>query len=167
MRGITWAGRGFEGMREAELSLLEQVRVQVGKVARLRAKCDVIVTKGAYKSPALTGMPGGSREPSGLDGGRRDCEALLEEVAREERALASLTAKGEKIIARSGMKAEMKEFCRAYYLRRMSVEDAAENVGVSSRTGWYYKSDIEAARRAKKQGHTRRNEAKNAQKNLQ
>lgn len=167
MRGITWAGRGFEGMREAELSLLEQARMQVGKVARLRAKCDVIVAKGAYKSPALTGMPGGSREPSGLDGGQRDCEALLEELAREERTLASMTAKGEKIIARSGMKAEMKEFCRAYYLRRMSVEDAAENVGVSSRTGWYYKSDIEAARRAKKQGHTRRNEAKNAQKNLQ
>ena len=29
MRGITWAGRGFEGMREAGLSLLEQVRVQM------------------------------------------------------------------------------------------------------------------------------------------
>ena len=167
MQGITWTGRGFEGMKEAELQALEQARVQAGRVARLRAKCSVIVSKDAYKSPALTGMPGGSREPSGLDGGRRDCEALLEELAREERTLASLTAKGEKIIARSGMKAEMKEFCRGYYLRRMSVEEAAESVGVSQRTGWYYKSDIEAVRRPKKQGHARKNGAKIAQKNLQ
>ena len=128
MQGITWTGRGFEGMKEAELQVLEQARVQAGRVARLRAKCSVIVSKGAYKSPALTGMPGGSREPSGLDGGRRECEALLEELAREERTLASLTAKGEKIIARSGMKAEMKEFCRGYYLRRMSVEEAARKL---------------------------------------
>ena len=167
MQGITCAGRGFEGMKEAELQVLEQARVQAGRVARLRAKCSVIVSKGAYKSPALTGMPGSGHEPCGLDGGRRECEALLEELEREEGAMKRLAAKGEKIIARSSMKAEMKEFCRRYYLRRMSVEEAAESVGVTGRTGWNYKADVEAARRPKKQGHTRKNEAKMDRKNFQ
>lgn len=167
IRGITMTGKGFEGMRESELCALEAARVQVGKVARLRAKCDEIAPKGGYRSPNLTGMPGGSREPCGLDGSRRDCEALLEELDREERLLRRMIAQCEKIIERSDMKAEMREFCRNYYLLRMSVEDAAENIGLTGRTGWNYKSEIEQARKAKKQGHKRKNQAKMAQKNFQ
>lgn len=149
IRGITMTGRGFEGMRESELCALEAARVQVGKVARLRAKCDEIAPKGGYRSPNLTGMPGGSREPCGLDGSRRDCEALLEELAREERTLETMIRGCEKIIARSGMKAEMKEFCRNYYLRRMGVDSAADYAGISRRTGWNYKSEILAKKHRK------------------
>lgn len=167
MRGITWAGRRFEGMREAELCALERTRVQVGKVARIRSKCNVIASKGRYKSPAMTGMPTGSGEPCGLDGSKRECEALLEELEREEQTLRRMRAQSEKIISRSDMKAEMQEFCRGYYLMRMSVEEAAEHIGMTGRTGWNYKSEIEQARRAKKQGHARKKEAKMTKKNFQ
>lgn len=154
-------------MREAELSTLEQARVQVGKVARIRARCNEITPKGAYRSPSLTGMPGGSGEPCGLDGSRRDCEKLLDELHAEEQRLASLRRMGEKIISRSTMKPEMKEFCRLYYLRRMSVEDAADGIGMTGRTGWNYKAEIEAVRRGKNPAHTRKNRVKNSQKNFQ
>ena len=167
MRGITITGRRFEGMRESELCALEQTRVQAGKVARLRQKCAVIVPRGGYRSPTLSGMPGGGGDPCGLDGSKRECEALLEVLAREEKTLARMRAQAEKIIARSDMKAEMKEFCRGYYLRRMSVEEAADCIGVSARTGWYYKSDIEAERRARKPRHKRKNAEEMVQKNLQ
>lgn len=167
MRGITMTGRRFEGMKEAELIALERTRVQVGKVARLQAKCAVIVPRGAYRSPSLSGMPGGGSGPCGLDGSKRECEALLEELAREEAALKRMRAQCEKIIARSEMKAEMQEFCRGYYLMRMSVEEAAECIGKTGRTGWNYKAEIETARRAKKPGHTRKNQAKNAGKIFQ
>lgn len=167
MRGITITGRRFEGMRESELCALEQTRVQAGKVARLRQKCAVIVPRGGYRSPALSGMPGGGGDPCGLDGSRRECEALLEGLAREEKTLARMRAQAEKIIARSDMKAEMKEFCRGYYLRRMSVEEAADSLGMTGRTGWNYKSEIEQVRRAKKPSHKRENEAKKAEKNFQ
>lgn len=167
MRGITWAGRRFEGMREAELCALERTRVQAGKVARIRSKCCIITPKGGYKSPALSGMPTGSGEPCGLDGSKRECEALLEELDREERLLRRMIAQCEKIIERSDMKAEMREFCRNFYLLRMSVEEAAENIGLTGRTGWNYKSEIEQARKAKKQGHKRKNQEKMAQKNFQ
>lgn len=154
-------------MREAELCALERTRVQAGKVARIRSKCSVITPKGGYKSPALSGMPTGSGEPCGLDGSKRECEALLEELDREEWLLRRMIAQCEKIIERSDMKAEMREFCRNYYLLRMSVEDAAENIGLTGRTGWNYKSEIEQARKAKKQGHKRKNQEKMAQKNFQ
>ena len=167
MRGITMTGRRFEGMKEADLCTLEQTRVQVGKVARLRSKCAVIVPRGRYRSPSFSGMPGGGGGPCGLDGSKQECEALLEELEREEKTLARMRAQSEKIIARSEMKAEMREFCREYYLNRMSVEEAAESVGVSARTGWYYKSDIEAERRAKRQGHKRKNEQKMPLEKLQ
>ena len=156
IRGITMTGKGFEGMRKSELCALEAARVQVGKVLRLRAKCDEIAPKGRYRSPALTGMPGGSREPCGLDGSRRDCEALLAELEREERTLESMVRSCEKIIARSGMKAEMKEFCRGYYLRRMSVEGASDHAGISQRTGWNYRAEILAKKRRKTQASSRK-----------
>ena len=148
-RGITMTGKGFEGMRESELCALEAARVQAGKVLRLRAKCDEIAPKGQYRSPALTGMPGGSHEPCGLDGGRRACEVLLAELEREEETLERMVRAAEKILARSGMKAEMKEFCRCYYLRRMSVERASDYAGISQRTGWNYKAEILAKKRRK------------------
>lgn len=151
MRGITMAGKGFDGMRESELCALEAVRVQTGKVMRLRAKCDEIAPKGKYRSPSLTGMPGGSREPCGLDGGRRECEALLAELDREERTLEQMAKAADKIIAKSDMKAEMKEFCRGYYLRRMSVETASAHAGISERTGWNYRAEILAKKRRKNQ----------------
>ncbi|MBP3521974.1 MAG: hypothetical protein J6M56_00165 [Clostridia bacterium] len=157
IRGITMTGKGFEGMRESELCALEAARVQVGKVASLRAKCDEIAPNGGYRSPNLTGMPGGSREPCGLDGSRRDCEALLEELAREERTLETMIRGCEKIIARSGMKAEMKEFCRNYYLRRMSVESASDFAGISRRTGWNYRAEIFAKRKRKNKAAQRKN----------
>ena len=157
IRGITMTGKGFEGMREAELCALEAARVQVGKVARLRTKCNEIAPKGSYKSPSLTGMPGGSKEPCGLDGSRKDCEALLEELEREERTLESMVRRCEKIIDRSGMKAEMKEFCRNYYLRRMGVDSAADYAGISRRTGWNYRAEILAKKRRKTEAAQRKN----------
>lgn len=156
MTGITMAGRGFEGMREAELNALERTRVQAGKVAKLKAKCDVIVVRGAYRSPAFTGMPGGGA-PSGLDGSRKECEALLEELEREEETLRRMRAQAEKIIGRSGMKAEMREFCRRYYLERMSVDRAADSAGVSRRTGWNYRAEILAQKRRKSKAAQRKN----------
>lgn len=161
MRGITMAGRGFEGMREAELNALEETRVQAGRVARLRARCSVIVEKGAYQSPSFSGMPGGGT-PSGLDGSRQKCEKLLTETEREEARLASLARQAEKIIAKSTMKAEMRAFCRAYYIERKSVEAAAQSAGMTGRTGWNYKSEIEGCRKVKKAVHTREKQAKRA-----
>lgn len=149
-------GKGFEGMRESELCALEDVRVQVAKVAKLRAKCDEIAPKGKYRSPNLTGMPGGSREPCGLDGSRQECEELLMELEREERTLKRMTEKAERIIDRSAMKAEMKEFCRNYYLRRMSVEGASDFAGISQRTGWNYRAEILAKKRRKIQSTSRK-----------
>lgn len=156
-RSITMTGKGFEGMRESELCALEAARVQVGKVLRLRAKCDEIAPKGKYRSPSLTGMPGGSREPCGLDGGRRECEAMLAELEREEEELERMVRTAEKILARSCMKAEMKEFCRCYYLRRMSVEAASDHAGVSQRTGWNYRAEILAKKRRKTETAARKN----------
>lgn len=166
MRGITMRGRGFDGMREAELNVLEDTRVQAGKVARLRARCSVIVEKGAYQSPSFSGMPGGGA-PSGLDGSSQKCEKLLIEAEREEARLKALVRQAEKIIAKSDMKPEMRAFCRAYYIERQSVEEAAQSAGMTGRTGWNYKAEIEGCRRAKNAAHTRKNEAKNAQKNFQ
>lgn len=137
-------------MREAELAQLEAARVQVGKVARIRAKCNVIVPKGTYQSPAFTGMPGGSGEPCGLDGSKRECEKLLAELARAEVRLKQLTRQAEGIIARSGLKADKREFCRAYYLRRLSVEEAALSAGMCARTGWNYKAELEQVKKGKK-----------------
>lgn len=165
--GITMTGKGFMGMREEELVVLERTRLQAGRVARILVRCSVITPKGGYRSPSFTGMPGGGGEPSGLDGSKRECEALLAELEREEKAFAALKKQSEKIITRSGMKAEMQEFCRNYYIRRMSVEAAAENIGLTGRTGWNYKSEIEMARRAKNPVHTRKNETPKAEKNFQ
>ena len=148
-RGITMTGKGFDGMRESELRTLEDARVQAGVVMRLREKCCVIAPKGRYKSPALTGMPGGSREPCGLDGSKSECERLLNELESEEKRLEALRREGEKIINRSGMDAEMRAFCRAYFFERKSVERAAEHAGVSERTGWNYKAEIFAKKRRK------------------
>ena len=165
--GIAMTGKGFEGMKERELIVLERTRLQAGRVARLRVRCNEIAPKGKYRSPMLTGMPGGGGEPCGLDGSKRECEALLAELVREEKELDVLRRRSEAIIARSGMKAEMMEFCRNYYLRRMSVEAAVESIGLTGRTGWNYKNEIEMVRRAKKTLHTRKNEPENEQKNFQ
>lgn len=167
--GITWAGsgRGFEGMTESELRTLEDARVQAGKLARIRARCSVIAPKGAYKSPSLTGMPRGNSEPCGLDGSRQECEKLLQELETEERRYAEVKKACERILKKSTMKPELREFCRLYYLRRMSVEQAAESMGMAGRTGWNYKGKIEAARKAKKPCHKRENRAENDQKNFQ
>ena len=154
---ITMTGRGFEGMREEELCALERTRMQLGKVARLRARCDEITPNGGYKSPTVTGMPSARGVPCGLDGSARECEALLEELEREEARLASMIRQGERIIARSAMKEEMREFCSGYFLRRMSVESAAEHTGVSSRTGWNYKGEIYAFRRRKNKASQEKN----------
>lgn len=154
---ITMTGRGFEGMREAELTALERTRVQIGKVERLRARCGEIAPKGAYRSPIVTEMPSARGVPCGLDGSARECEALLEELAREEARMTSMVSKGEEIIRRAGMKEEMREFCRCYFLRRMSVERAAERTGVSSRTGWNYKREIFSCRRRKSQSAKEKN----------
>ena len=151
IHGITVAGKGFEGMREAELRALEEARVQAGKVARLRTKCSVIVAKGEYRSPDFDGMPGGAGEPCGLDGSKRECEALLTELEREEAVLVRMTCRCEKIIARSSMKAEMREFCRNYYLRRMGVDAAADYAGICRRTGWNYRAEILGKKRRKNQ----------------
>ena len=163
---ITMTGR-FEGMREAELDVLERTRLQAGRVARIRARCSEIAPKGQYKSPRISGMPGGSKEPCGLDGSKRECEALLAELEREEKCFDQLARQSERIISRSTMKPEMREFCRNYYIRRMSVEGAAENIGRTGRTGWNYKNEIEMIRRAKNPAHSRKNEPKNDQKNFQ
>ena len=156
MKGITMAGRRFEGMREAELSALERTRVQAWKVTRLKEKCNVIVPRGRYRSPAFSGTPGGGA-PSGLDGSRRECEALLEELKREEGTLQRMRAQAEKIIERSDMKAEMREFCRGYYIERMSVERASGFAGISQRTGWNYRAEILAKKRRKSKAAQRKN----------
>ena len=159
---ITLTGRGFEGMRETELTALERTRVQIGKVERLRARCNEIAPKGAYRSPVFTGMPAAKSVPCGLDGGARECEALLEEMEREEAKLRSMLRKGEEIIRKACMKEEMREFCRGYFLRRMSVEHAAERCGVTGRTGWNYKNEILACRRRKREVQQGKNEQKRA-----
>ena len=156
-RGITMTGKGFEGMSDAELCALEEARVQVGRVLRLRAKCDEIAPKGRYRSPSLSGAPGGGGTPCGLDGSRQDCEALLAELEREEKRLDRMKQKCERIIARSGMKAEMKEFCRSYFLRRLSVEAASDSAGISPRTGWNYRSKIFTKKRPKSKTAQRKN----------
>jgi len=137
-------------MREAELAQLEAARVQVGKVARIRAKCNVIVPKGTYQSPAFTGMPGGSGEPCGLDGSMRECEKLLAELRYAQARLKQLNRQAERIIARAGFHEDKREFCRAYYLRRMSVGEAAKEAGVSERSGWRYKAELEHVKKSKK-----------------
>ena len=167
--GITWAGsgKGFEGMTERELRTLEDARVQAGKLASIRARCSVIAPKGAYKSPSLTGMPRGNSEPCGLDGSRQECEKLLQELETEERRYAEIKKACERILKKSSMKPELREFCRLYYLRRMSVEQAAESLGLTGRTGWNYKEKLEAVRRAKNPCHKRENTAENDQKIFQ
>lgn len=151
IHGITVAGKGFEGMRGADLRALEDTRAQVGNVARLRAKCDEIVTKGEYRSPAFDGVADGAGEPCGLDGSKRECEALLTELEREKDLLARMIRKCEKIIDRSGMNAEMRKFCRNYYLRRMGVDAAADYAGICRRTGWNYRAEILGKKRRKNQ----------------
>lgn len=137
-------------MREAELARLEAARVQVGRVARIRAKCNVIVPKGAYQSPNFTGMPGGSGDPCGLDGSKRECEKLLAELQHATVRMRQLIRQAERIIARSGFREDKMEFCRAYYLRRMNVEEAAKEAGVSERSGWRYKAELEHIKKSKK-----------------
>lgn len=151
IHGITVAGKGFEGMREAELRVLEDTRTQVGTVAKLRARCNEIVVRGEYRSPAFDGMAGGAEEPCGLDGSEEECNALLTELEREEAALARMISKCEKIIDRSRMNAEMRKFCRNYYLRRMGVDAAADYAGICRRTGWNYRAEILGKKRRKNQ----------------
>lgn len=155
-RGITMTGKGFKGMRMREICVLDEARVQVGRVLRLRAKCDEIAPKGRYRSPSISGAPGGGT-PCGLDGSQQECEALLAELEREEQRLERMKQKCERIIANSGMKAEMKEFCRRYYLCRLSVERASDFAGISKRTGWNYMSQISAKKRTKSEAAQRKN----------
>lgn len=160
VQGITMAGKGFDGMRKSELKALEDAKLQARKVRALNAKCDEIAPNGRYRSPMLTGMPGGRGEPCGLDGSKSECEKLLEERDREKRKLDQMIRKCEKSMEKSGMKAELKEFCRNYFFGDMSVENAIDRMGMSAATGWNYKAEIYAKKRRKtrkKQGESRKN----------
>lgn len=129
-------------MRAEELRVLEETRVQAGRVMRLRMKCGEIVPGGGYRSPQITGMSSGRGEACGLDGSRQACEELLCRLEQEERAFRALAREAGQIITRQPMKAEMKAFCRGYFVKRLSVERAAERAGISPRTGWNYKAEL-------------------------
>lgn len=150
--GITLTGRGFEGMKEKELRELEDTRAQARAVNALRKKCNEIAPKGRYRSPAFDGMPGGKGEPCGLDGGRRECEALLEELEREEKKFARMIGRCEKIIERSSMTPGMRGFVRRYFFCDMSVKDTMESMGMSEDAGWKYKRKIYGKSRKKRGG---------------